>query len=137
MSQQLDLFDTPSPAQSPAIPLAPVRGEASEGERRKREGMERATWGKERLLGHAREIAHDVARGAAPKANGRTVADGLCTADDVAAQFEREGIEWLGNAAGHIFFHDKNWEFTGRMVKSERPHANCNLLRVWKRKVQG
>lgn len=24
-----------------------------------------------------------------------------------------------------------------QMVKSERPHANCNLLRVWKRKVQG
>ncbi len=135
---QLDLFgDTTAPAQYDDMPLAPVRGEASEGERRKRLGMERATWGKERLLGHAREIACDVARGVAPKADGRPVADGLCTADDVAAQFEREGMEWLGKAAGHIFFHDENWVFTGRMVKSERPHANCNLLRVWKRKVQG
>lgn len=131
---QLDLFDSSAPAQYDDMPLAPAR---AEGEARKREGMERATWGKERQLGHAREIACDVALGVLPKANGKVVADGLCTADDVAAQFEREGREWIGNAAGHIFTRDPCWEFTGKMVKSERPHANCNLLRVWKRKVQG
>lgn len=136
---QLDLFSTTAPAQYDDMPLASpappaYRTEARadhEGERLKREGMERATWGKERLLGHAREIACDVARGELPGADGITRRVGICTADDVAAQFEREGLEWIGNAAGQLF-QDGNWTWTGRMVKSARAHAHQNLLREWK-----
>lgn len=136
MTQRSLFGDTTAPAQYDHNPLPPQplpeKGEADhEGERLKRIGMERATWGKERLLGHAREIAHDVARGELPRANGCHTLYGVCTADDVAAQFEREGLEWLGNAAGQLF-QDGNWTWTGKMVKSSRAHAHQNLLREWK-----
>jgi hypothetical protein len=135
MTQRSLFGDTTAPAQYDHNPLPPQplpeEGEARTGEQRKREGMERATWGKERLLGHAREIACDVARGVLPRANGRYNSNGICIADDVAAQFEREGLEWIGNAAGQLF-QDGNWTWTGQMVKSSRAHAHQNLLREWK-----
>jgi hypothetical protein len=131
MTTQRTMFDVEAPAQYDNMPLPPAPDRKAEGERRKREGMERATWGKERLLGHAREIAHDVARGVLPRANGRYNSNGICVADDVAAQFEREGLEWIGNAAGQLF-QDGNWTWTGKLVKSDRPHAHRNLLREWK-----
>lgn len=147
---QLSMFETSAPPQYDNMP-APPRVE-SEGERLKRIGMDRATWGKERQLGHAREIGHDIATGVLPRADGLHSAKGICTADDIAAQWDRENYEaqcaaelegvepqlvpWLGNAAGQIF-QDGNWEWTGNLVKSARPHAHANLLREWKRKVQG
>jgi hypothetical protein len=144
---QLDLFSVspaePTVAQHEAEQRAIEARNAREGERRKREGMERATWGKERLLAHAREIACDVARGVLPRANGRCSDSGIVTADDVAAQWDRENeerkakgwptVDWVGNAAGHIF-KDGNWEWTGQLVESSRPHAHKNLLREWRRK---
>lgn len=39
----------------------------------------------------------------------------------------------LGNAMGSIF-RGKDWEFTGRYVKSARARSHRNLLRVWRLK---
>jgi hypothetical protein len=135
---QLDLFAAPplapgqlSPSERASQEAQARRREGEEAERRKQEGMQRATWGKERLLGHAREIALDIARGVLPHADGSVTSGAwTCNADDIAAQFEREGLPWIGNAAGSIFV-DRNWEAVG-LVKSCRPHAHKNLLRQWK-----
>lgn len=125
---------------SPAIAAA-----RAEGERRKREGMALAAASNEHLLARAREYAHDIQCGVEPHADGKRAANGLCTADDVAAAWERDNdrrereglprVPWIGNAAGHIFQErdgeERLWEQVG-MVKSCRPHAHRNLLRQWK-----
>jgi hypothetical protein len=124
---QLELF---SPNREPlAPPVSPKLAAArEEGERLKRQGMERAAWSKERLLGYARECALDIARGVLGKRK-----DGCVTADDVAAQLEAEKLPGLGNAAGSLFTGGA-FEFTGRREKSKRPHAHQNELKVWKLK---
>jgi hypothetical protein len=119
-----DLYREPL-VSPPAAALAP-------GEVLKRQGMERARDAKADAVGYARELAVDIARGVLRKANGEYVADGLCNADDVAAQLEREGKPSLGNAAG-VLFQDGNWVFV-EFIKSVRPHAHANLLRQWRRK---
>jgi hypothetical protein len=103
--------------------------------------MELAAASKEHLLGRAREYAHDIAHGVEPHADGKRAASGLCTADDVAAAWERDNdrrereglprVPWIGNAAGSIFTSG-NWEWTGEFTKSARANAHANLLRVWK-----
>lgn len=135
MTQQLDLFSVhreplAAPVSKPSPAIAAAR---AEGERLKRQGMDRATWNKERMLGHAREIAHDVAHGILPHVDGEKRADGLCTADDVQHNWQRERplLDPLGNLAGSIFAGG-NWEFTGERVKSVRSHAHANELKIWK-----
>lgn len=155
MSQELlfDLEPKPAPGQmsegdkrraEAAAEAERRRKEAQESERRKQAGKDMATWNKEHLLAHARELSVDIARGILPHADGRREADGLCTADDVAAAWEREQdakvkandkhirVEWIGKAAGHLF--RSGWEFTGQWVKSARVQANANDLRVWRLK---
>lgn len=143
---QLSLFEDetppapPTPTQRPAPPRR--RREATAVEL-KHEGMDRATWGKERLLGHARELAHDIATGVVAKHDGTRRADGLCHADDVAAAWARENAEraaakltqtpWLGNAAGSIFKIQHVWEATTLPpFISRRPEGHCNKLTVWR-----
>jgi hypothetical protein len=120
MTTQLTMFDTSAPAQYDNMPL-PDR--QPEGERRKREGMRAAAQSKESQLGYARELALDLAR-----ENG-----GLCHADMVAEALAKEGRPDLGNAMWAVFMPHV-WEFTGERVKSERPQANRNELKVWRLK---
>jgi hypothetical protein len=123
---QRNLFDTTAPEQYDHMPLAPAPV-ARDWQTLKVEGMAKAAASKESQLGYARELAFDLAS-ARPNR--------CITADEVAAAIEAEGRQPLGNAMGSLFM-DGNWEWTGELVKSVRPHAHQNLLRVWKRKVQG
>lgn len=118
------LFDDlhAEPLASPAPPANRTEARADhEGERLKREGMERAAMSKDTLLGYARGLAVDLAR-----ENG-----GLCHADMVAEALAKEGRPPLGNAAGSLFLGHV-WEFTGQRVKSQRAHAHANELKVWR-----
>lgn len=144
---QLSLFDD---APQPAAPPTPTQRPAPPRRRRertaielKREGMDRATWGKEEQLGYARELAFDIARGIVAKHDGVRRADGLCHADDVAAAWARENAEraahklepmpWLGNAAGSIFKLAHVWEATNLPpFISRRPEGHGNKLTVWR-----
>lgn len=101
----------------------PLAKPSPTGEQLKAEGMRRAAESKESQLGYARYLAVDLARD-----NG-----GLCHADMVAAALEAEGRPSLGNAAGSLFSGDQ-WTWTGEFVKSQRPHAHSNLLRLWRYK---
>jgi hypothetical protein len=55
---------------------------------------------------------------------------GEVSADDVYKKYMETHDEWLGNAAGKIF-HYKYFEWTGKMVPSQRPSRHGNLVRVW------
>jgi hypothetical protein len=96
------------------------------GEALKADGMARAAESRADLLREARELAVNIAC---------SRADRTCTADDVQQALAARGVDKhrLGKAAGSLFVGD-GWEFTGRFVKSTRPHAHRNLLRVWKLK---
>ena len=77
------------------------------------------------LLAAARGVARILAR-----------KNGEVTADDVVKHFQDSGIDLtakIGNAMGSLF-KGKEWEFTGKYVKSARVHAHANLLRVWRLK---
>lgn len=71
------------------------------------------------------EIAKQVAKELAEQR-------GEITADDVQAEMHFRGIN-LCNAAGGIF-RGKQWEWTGRVVKSARISNHARILRVWKLK---
>jgi hypothetical protein len=117
---QLELFSPNREALAP--PVSPKLAAArEEGERLKRQGMERAATSGAHLLGIAREMAFDLAR----------KDGGECNADRVAAAMQAEGYPPLGNSAGSLFT-DGNWEWTGKFIKSSRQHTHANLLRVWK-----
>jgi hypothetical protein len=90
----------------------------------KEAGKDQAAENKASLLAHARKIALRLGKG------GQEV-----TADDVARELHREEISIfaLGNAAGALF-KGKEWKWTGEFRRSERAHANGNLLRIWKLK---
>lgn len=87
----------------------------TESEQLKEEGIERAAKAKPELLELARKIARSVA-----------LEKGEVNADDVAKLMP----EPLGNASGAIF--KRGFVFTGKRVKSKRPHAHANELKVWK-----
>ena len=137
---QLCLFDAAPVGLAPPSPSRPA---LKSGEQLKREGMAVAAESRESLLAHARSLAHHVAVGLLPHADGQCRADGLCTMDDVAAAWAADAVEReragmrqlpsLGNAAGSVFSGDPQaWEFTGQFFKSQRPIAHSNLLRVWR-----
>ena len=129
-----------APVSRPSPAIAAAR---AEGERRKKAGMALAAASKEHLLARARELAFDIARGVETRADGKRHDEGLCTADDVAAAWERDNdqrekgglprVPWIGNAAGSLFT-DGNWEWTGERINSVRPHAKTNELKLWRRK---
>jgi len=93
-----------------------------EGLQLKKEGKARARIARAELLARAREIARNV---------GETKE--FVTADDVQRQLIKEGHHQfaLGNAAGSIF-RGKEWEFTGRMVKSARISNHGHQNMVWR-----
>lgn len=95
-----------------------------EGVIRKEAGMEQAAENKASLLAFARGLAVEIAEARESRE---------CTADDVQAALQGHGISVraLGNAAGSLF-RGGRWEWTGRWVTSSRPHAHCNLIRVWR-----
>ncbi len=76
------------------------------------------------LVVRAREMAVSIAR-----------EQGTVTADDLMRRWVSQGggIHDFGNSMGAVF-RDKRFEFTGRLVKSARVHAKCNLLRQWRLK---
>lgn len=73
------------------------------------------------------ELARVIAKEIAAK-------QGTLTADDVAMEFQKRGIPWIGCAAGAIFAIRKDWEWTGEFKYSARVEAHRNLLRVWRLK---
>lgn len=129
---QRDLFDDglTAPTAARVAPAKPLTGE-----QRKEAGIKRAVRSHSHQVGIAREMAYDIARGVLPHADGEKRCDWLCTADDVAAAIAAAGMPPLGNEAGGVF-RDGNWEAVS-MTTAKRPASNGNLLRVWKRKVQG
>lgn len=98
---------------------------AAEGERRKQAGMQQAADNKASLLAHARRVARRIAE---------SRPDRCVTMDDVQEALRAEGISdrALGNAAGSVLRTSGGWEWTGRRVKSCRPHSHRNELKVWR-----
>lgn len=98
--------------------------DAAEGERRKEAGRQQAADNKPSLLELARRLATDVAR---------SRSDRRVSMDDVQEALVAHGISEraLGNAAGSVF-RGNQWEWTGERVKSRRPHAHANEIKVWR-----
>ncbi len=94
----------------------------AEGERRKKEGMEFAASNRRLALEAAKELAITLAR-----------VNGTVTADDVYRGLLRWERQSLGNAAGSIF-RGKEWEWTGRFVKSKRVSNHARVIREWRLK---
>jgi len=90
----------------------------------KEKGMAQASITRAELLVRAREIARLIG-----------LSKQFVTADDVQMQLVREGHHpfALGNAAGSIF-RGREWEFTGRMVKSSRVSNHGHQNMVWRLK---
>jgi hypothetical protein len=87
-------------------------------------GMGRAAESRASLLDLARPIAVYIALSRPTRE---------VTADDVQRGLVELGYSphALGNAAGSLF-KGKEWEWTGKFIKSERVHSHSNLLRVWR-----
>lgn len=86
------------------------------------EGIAQAMDNKASLVKHVREWAKELGRRKT-----------FVTADDVQAEIVRRGISVraMGNSMGGIFL-TKDWEATGRYVKSKRAHSHGNLLTQWR-----
>lgn len=96
----------------------------AEGERRKREGMGRAAENRFHVLRLARAYAKAIAQ-----------EKGTVTVDDVYLRLSDWPRSVLGNAAGSIF-KSKEWEWTGRFVKSKRASNHARMIREWKLKAR-
>tara|TARA_R100001015_G_C4603450_1_gene158407 strand:+ start:910 stop:1233 length:324 start_codon:yes stop_codon:yes gene_type:complete len=97
----------------------------AEGERLKKQGMSLAAnqEGKPCLL----DVARHYARIIAIQSYNNEV-----NADDVFRLMSQEGItEKLGAAAGSLF-KGKEWEFTGKRVKSQRTSNHAREIKVWR-----
>lgn len=99
--------------------------DAAESRRHADIGIERAAENRASLVVRAREIAVKICK-----------RQDTVNMDEVVLCLVAEGqnIHALGPAAGSIF-RDRNFEWTGKFVKSSRIHAHSNLLRVWRLKV--
>lgn len=95
--------------------------DAAESQRHAVEGITRAANNNAVLLHEARQIAKDLAQG------GREI-----SMDDVARVMGKRSA-LLGNAAGSVF-SGREWEWTGKFIKSARVRSHSNLLRVWRLK---
>lgn len=96
--------------------------QAWEGERLKKEGMERASLNRKELLCAARCFAIGIARKC-----------GSCSIDDVQVELEANGMssEDLGNAAGSIFTPRREWEFVC-WEPSKRASNHSRYIRRWR-----
>lgn len=104
----------------PALPLF----DSQLSEQAKETGMNQAAEAKKALLKYARELAIKLASG------GKEI-----SADDVQKALYEQGINIhaLGNSAGSLFA-GKQWEWTGRRIKSIRQHAHANEIKIWRLK---
>lgn len=95
-----------------------------EAQRRRDEGIDRASAARGCLLAQAQVIALEL-----------TLFGQEVTSDDVAAEMQRRGLayESLGNAAGGVF-RSPLLEWTGAMRQSSRVSTHARLIRVWRRK---
>jgi hypothetical protein len=95
------------------------------GERRKEDGLARASLPRKQLLEVARGYAVQIAR-----------RRGSVTSDDVYAEMLRDGYDpaALGPAAGAVFRGD--FIFTGEWRKSQRISNHASDLRVWRLKAE-
>lgn len=94
----------------------------SESQRLKEKGMALAADANVDLLRIARDIAKQIAK--------RRL--GLCNADEVGRELKRRGIaDSLGPAAGALF-KGKEWEWTGKRIKSSRITNHGRELKVWR-----
>lgn len=93
-----------------------------EGERLKRQGMERAAAARPTLLQIAQDLAQEYAQ-----------ETGTCTADDVALLLRAKDLPQLGCAAGSLF-KGKQWYWNGGTTLSVRPRNHRHILRVWRLK---
>ena len=93
-----------------------------EAQARRNAGMAGAENGREWLLAQAQQCARQACS-----------AFGEVTSDDVASFMSARGLDYsaLGNAAGSVF---KGMEWTGRIVRSERPSTHGRIIRVWRLK---
>jgi hypothetical protein len=93
-----------------------------EAQARRNAGMAAAENGREWLLAQAQRCAREAAE-----------TYGEVHADDVAMHMSARGLDYsaLGNAAGSVF---KGMEWTGRVVRSERPSTHGRIIRVWRLK---
>ena len=98
--------------------------DAERGESEKRRGMEIAARSKQERLKWVRRCAENLAN-----KNGFCHADML--AEYLAHRFKLDMHDLLGNAAGSIFA-GREWEFTGRRIKSTRVRSHGNELKVWR-----
>lgn len=96
--------------------------DAMEAQRRRNAGLAAAENGREWLLAEARRAARNACS-----------VYGEVHADDVALYMESRGLDYaaLGNAAGSVF---KGMQWTGRVVRSERPSTHGRIIRVWRLK---
>ena len=97
----------------------------AESERLKKQGMTLAAThdGKIKLL----DIARHYARAIALQHPEHEV-----NADDVSMRMIKEGItEKLGAASGSMF-KGKEWEFTGKRIKSKRISNHSREIKVWR-----
>ena len=96
---------------------------AEKGDRLKREGMAISRDKRSDELIVARSIAME-----------HVLRYGEVTADDVGECLDRRGLaDCLGPAAGSIF-KTKDFEWTGKYVKSARVSNHSRMLRVWRLK---
>lgn len=93
-----------------------------EAQRRRNAGMAAAENGRAWLLAQAQRCARHAAQ-----------VYGTVHADDVAIWMANRGMDYsaLGNAAGSVF---KGMEWTGQVVRSERPSTHGRIIRVWRLK---
>ncbi len=85
-------------------------------------GIEIAAENNPTLLEKARIAAREIA-----------LERGEVTSDDVFQRMYLRGEhpELLGNAAGSVF-RGSEWNWTGKVVPSERINARCRLIRIWR-----
>lgn len=144
MLTQRSLFDdAPSVAVEPTRPaiVRPPAPRRPTAEQLKREGIERAAENADSLLGLARGVVFDIARGLLPHADGVCRADGLANADDLRFEWDRMNarrveagdlpLRWLGNAAGAVFRNNLQvWTRVG-LITSEWTEGHGNAIGQW------
>lgn len=99
--------------------------DAKLSEKLKKDGMEKAADNVDETLTLARNIARRLAQ-----------KNGKVNADDVGRILKTDlRIDSLGPAAGSLF-RGKEWEFTGKWVKSKRITNHSRMIREWKLKEE-
>ena len=94
--------------------------DAAQGERNRLAGMQRAAEGRDGWLAYARSVAVRIAR-----------EWGCVSSDDLWAAGITPPPNTSSNIFGSVFAGDSRFVFMG-YVKSQRPSAHRNLLRVWR-----